>query len=307
MQNDERDQLPPTAESLRRFLTPEHPAAETTLVAYVDGTLTPEERDGVDEHLAGCAICREDVSDLRGMQASLTPSLIRPRRVPPAAWWLLAAGLGGAAILTQIHRMQHQPAHVEVRNPEWDALVRSARATGHIDMPPSLKSLQTSPDVVRGHQADPLAGTFTPTATFVESQQPHFSWPASPDARYVVRISSANEEVAHSDVLREAIGTPPAPLPRGTTYSWQVEVHDKTGARVIPAPPHPPLLFAVLDAKNAAEIAEARRRFPDDHFLLGLLYARAGVRDTAHAELTKWLAAHPGDDAARRLRDDLER
>ena len=303
---EDRETSQRTAASLRRFLTPEHPDAETTLVAYVDGTLDREEREAVEEHLAGCAVCREDVGDLRQARASLE------RTFRPQAWagWLLAAGVGGALLLGGLMLTRNQPpasrlVTTRYGRTNWDALAHDARTTGHIAAPPVWKALQAGPDVVRGIQGTAMRGTFTPTGTVIESQQPAFSWPGVRGAAYVVRVSSGNDEIAHSELLRVASWTPATPFPRGTTYEWQVEVHDRSGVKVIPNPPNPPLLFAIADEQSARDLAAARRNLTSDHFLLGVLYARAGLRDEAAAELRTWLGEHPADTAAQRLLDDI--
>src|ERR1700682_5470969 len=120
---EDRETSQRTAESLRRFLAPEHPDAETTLVAYVDGTLDHEEREGVEEHLAGCAVCREDADDLRGARALL----LRHTRPPASAGWLLAAGVAGALLLggimlTRIPQRATTGQTIHYRRAGWDAL-----------------------------------------------------------------------------------------------------------------------------------------------------------------------------------------
>jgi hypothetical protein len=53
--------------------------------------------------------------------------------------------------------------------------------------------------------------------------------------------------------------------------------------------------FAVLDAEARRELDAARRFAPDDHLLLGVLYARAGLQHKAAEELAR------GDSSARAL------
>jgi anti-sigma factor RsiW len=57
---------------------------DTTLNDYVDGSLGPVERHGVDQHLAGCAACRRVVEDLREI---LGASRELSRREPPVRAW----------------------------------------------------------------------------------------------------------------------------------------------------------------------------------------------------------------------------
>jgi Putative zinc-finger len=307
--SENEEKLERTAASLQRLFTAEHPS-EATFSAYVDGTLDALEREAVEEHLAGCPICREDAADLQTMRASLTT----PRkRGSDRSRWLLAAGLAAVALLGGI--LYLRPAvdaplapvrALKYRNAEWNDLVRTARAGGRFDEPAALRALTTSPDIVRGHQNAGIRGTFQPSGTVVESPQPRFSWPPAAGARYVVTIGTSRGEVAHSDVISEPQWTPPAPLLRGVTYMWQVEVRDASGSQVIPAPPHAELLFTILDEGRAGEIERARREYPADHLLAGLLYARAGVKERARDELEAWDAKHPDDTVARRLLAELE-
>lgn len=310
MQTDD-ETLRRTAASLRQQLATEHPPAGTTLVAYIDGTLDPLEREAVEEHLAGCTVCSEDVADLRNMREASVPET--PQR---ARWthWLVAAAIAAVALLAGIVFLRRPqptplsiPQRMAYRRPNWDRAVREARAAGRLDMPAALRALQTTPDVIRGTQGTNAAGTFQPSGTIVESPQPRFTWPATAGARYVVSVAVGTQEVEHSGELHDAAWTPPEPLPRGATYTWQVDVRDHDRTRIIPAPPHPALLFCVLDATSANEIADARRTNPDDHLLLGVLYARGGVQDRASDELSAWLAAHPDDFEAQRLLESISR
>jgi len=57
---------------------------ETTLNDYVDGSLGAAERSGVDQHLAGCAECRQLVEDLRGLLR--TAGELELREPPVRAW-----------------------------------------------------------------------------------------------------------------------------------------------------------------------------------------------------------------------------
>jgi hypothetical protein len=292
-----------TAESLRRQLASEHPDEET-LVAYVDGTLDPTAREAVGEHLAGCATCSETVADLTEVRQSLA----RVGGRAHTTRWLLAAAIAGAAILAGILYLRSTttprhplPSAGAYGRPEWDALVAGARATGRVTPPAAWTAVQSGPDVIRGSQGSGTAGTFVPSATVIESRQPEFSWPATPGAAYVVRVSSGTTEIMHSELLHQASWKPAAPLSRGLTYMWQVEARHGGRVEVMPLPPHPTLLFFIADERAARDLAEARRRFPNDHLLLGLLCGQAGMREGAQEELARWVARHPDDRTAREL------
>jgi anti-sigma factor ChrR (cupin superfamily) len=57
---------------------------DTTLNGYADGTLNAAERPGVEQHLAGCAICRETVDDLREILRATGDLELRE---PPVRAW----------------------------------------------------------------------------------------------------------------------------------------------------------------------------------------------------------------------------
>jgi hypothetical protein len=67
-----------------------------TVAAYVDGRLGPQERSGVESHLAFCVVCRDEVVSVRQMLASFQPVARRfpmPRQLAAAAALILAVGL----------------------------------------------------------------------------------------------------------------------------------------------------------------------------------------------------------------------
>jgi hypothetical protein len=55
-----------------------HPIGEADLSAYVDGRVSPDERDRVEEHLRSCPACTQKLEGLRTVVAEL-------RRLPPVA------------------------------------------------------------------------------------------------------------------------------------------------------------------------------------------------------------------------------
>ena len=57
---------------------------DTALNDYVDGSLDPAERSGVDQHLAACAACRQTVDDLR--EILRTTADLELREPPVRAW-----------------------------------------------------------------------------------------------------------------------------------------------------------------------------------------------------------------------------
>jgi putative zinc finger protein len=87
----------------------DHP--DQMLAEYADGALGPEDRATVDEHLAGCATCREELALARSARERLAdlPELPAPaglelavrRQAPsgPSRVWRVAAPIAAAAVL----------------------------------------------------------------------------------------------------------------------------------------------------------------------------------------------------------------
>jgi hypothetical protein len=70
-----------------------------------------------------------------------------------------------------------------------------------------------------------------------------------------------------------------------------VRVQTEKDTLILPAPPAPPALIRILDDAEAAELAEARRVHGDDHLLLALLNARAGVIAETRHQLEQYARA----------------
>jgi len=279
----------------------EHPDAETELVAYVDGALPPARREEIAAHIAACARCREDVDDL----------LPAPRRMWPRWVPAVAAVLAAAAVIAIVLLLRAPAPRVETpaprrpapiaSNPEWDAAVRDALAHG-IARPAILGEMRPGADALRGKTKSDGEAVLRPAGDVIDAAQPRLTWTPFAGARYVVIISDGNRVVASSAPLASASWTPPSPLPRATTLTWQVEVRRKGRTEIIPAPPRPPAMFRIIDDATARNLADAARRHPGDHLLLGVLYARAGLQEQAERELQATSSA-----GAARLLDQIRR
>jgi anti-sigma factor RsiW len=291
------------AASFADELLDDHPDVETTLTAYVDGTLEPREALAVDEHLERCRRCREDVADLRSM--AVRP---RPRRVIP---WLALAAAALIGIVTALLFGLRKPASPRPTERPPIAAHPAPATTPDVtsppqrevvlEMPATLAALLRQPDVLRGAGAP--AAKLEPYRAIVESTRPRFAWPATEgaSATYVVSVLDGEKLVMQSDVLAAAAWTPPRDLARGRTYQWEVDVRTGGDTRTLPAPPAPPALFRVLDAAAHEELERTRAARPNDPLLLGALYARNGLRDEALRELRRG-----NTDEARRLLRRIE-
>jgi len=267
----------------------EHPPVDTDLTAYVDGTMPQESRAAVAEHLLSCARCREDAADLAHLRKTHRSSI----------WYAAAAAaIVILAATTLLTRSPHPtirpvpPTHPVVRvappppyeRAEWNEAVRDALQSGNIERPAILAELRPPRSTVRGNEQTPSA-TMEPAGVVIETTRPRLSWTAFKGAHYVVSIFNGHREVTSSAKLTSPSWTPPAPLPRDTRLTWQVEVIRDDNSEIIPAPPAPPAMFRIISDDTEHDLEEARRLHPDDHLLLGVLYARAGLQGRAEEEL----------------------
>lgn len=286
---------------------PEHPTAEE-LSDYVDGIRQEE----ITTHLRVCAPCRAEVEDLDRFR----------KRIAPSRWWIGAASAAAvmvAVFIAMIARRvpsespPHPRAVVSIRPSvppsrpgSWQALITQAVSNGRIAPPPFLREIRGGRDEVRG-TAIPSAvtgETLQPSAVVVATDRPRFTWPAK-GRHAIVSVFDGARRVARSSILGVSEWVPAKPLPRGRTYQWQVEL--RNGAtHLLPTPPDPPAAFHVMDEASFRDLTAAQRERPDDHLLLGVLYARAGAQHDAAKELAAYRNEHPEDLAAQQLAESVQ-
>jgi hypothetical protein len=61
-----------------------------------------------------------------------------------------------------------------------------------------------------------------------------------------------------------------------------------------------------MDEASYRDVAAAQLQRPDDHLLLGVLYARAGAQQEASRELAAYRESHPDDLAAQQLAESVQ-
>lgn len=316
-----------------------HPDLDLDLFPYVDGALPPDRRAVVDAHLDTCARCREDVADLAAVQPRRPGH--HARRWPYAvAAALVALLLAAGVLLRQRDTTQpqtvtatapqdggwaanepavstdsvHPPvppsmtATAEPRRPsyardEWEKLVHAARTGTRLAMPAILQAIRPGADRLRGRPERSVAA-LKPAGVVVETPRPTFRWPAPDGARSVVSVFDGRREVVRSEPRIGPTWQPSRDLPRGVTYTWEVEVEKEGSIEILPSPPTPAAQFRVLDRAAVVELDEARREHAGDHLLLGLLYAKAGLDEHARAELQR--VDEPDAATAQRLLKDID-
>ena len=282
---------------------PQHLTFEE-LAAWVDGTADEDARRIAGEHLAECDLCRDEAADLERLRDSMAP---RRRWI----WYAAAAAAAIVALLLlTVVRWPKQPPGQPVpivretapppppapeRTPpapptyaraEWAQLVAGALAKGRLPFPAYLAILRGGPERMRGETPDP-ATDLDPAGIVIDDTRPRLSWPSRAGATYVVSIFDGQQEVAHSDPLTARTWIPPRALPRGRTYTWQVEAKTGAGVEVLPAPPAPPARFRIISARDHDEIAAARAQHPRNALLLAALYARSGMEAEAKRQLKR--------------------
>jgi anti-sigma factor RsiW len=275
---------------------------------YLDGALPDDRRREVEQHLAACEVCRRELDDLRAWSATLTASKPRSR----ALWYAGAAAAAIAFVVFFLLRSPHpppasppaavpRPATIAApagpagyARPEWDALVRTALRTGQVEIADPFSAMRAE-DRFRSRPSKPEAprsSGLSPSATTVDDVRPELRWQVASGESYRLVISLDDDVVVESPVLRSAPWRSSRNLLRGKVYRWQVTVTGKDGAvRILPPPPEPPALFRIATQRDHDEIAAALREHPNDDLLLGLLYARAGIEESARNHLRRYADA----------------
>ncbi len=304
----------------------DHPAHDL-LVHYVDGLADGAggaDVEWIESHLIVCAMCREDVGDLRDVQqqlkAGVTPAITATGRRgwrraivygSVAAGLALMAWAGGAfdsappepdAVLvsTPSQAAPSNPATPDVLTPADRLAVDRALAAGQPTWPSFHEVVRGRVGTLLGEtsRVPPLTPT-SPIATAVTSTRPEFTWSASSGATsYEVSVYDDNfGVVATSGPLTRPTWRPDRDLPRGQVLVWQITATTLTGTIVSPAPPQPEARFVVLSDADAATVAQARTRLADEPLARGITLAEAGLYRDAEAALVR-AAADARYDAA---------
>jgi len=287
----------------------DHPS-DDDLIRFVDSTLPTDDRERIEAHLGICDRCSADVDDLREVAASMAkPNRFDRRRmflavaailvaIVAALLWLRRPGAPTPTVQPPVIRVTPPPPTPTEppMKPEWASLVKEAVRGGRLAMPQSLREIYASPETIRG-EGEARKQSVSPAEEVVETDRPTFRWPASKGSESVVFVYRGDDELAVSKPVRGNSWTPSKPLPRGVPLVWQVEVRRGGESTVIPSPPDPPAMFRIVEEAALGEIETAKQLHPDDHLLVGVLYARAGLRQRAIDELRQ----DPSPDAAKLL------
>ena len=277
---------------------------DSEIVPYTRGSIDAAGREVVESHIEDCAQCREEIADLQ--------RIVHPPRRPVRRVLAVAAMIVIALTILLLVQRDDSPRDVtpETRtapvvrsvsgyeNPEWKRLVDTAVAQDRLPFPADLEALRPKTDTLRG-AASAGEEAMQPQGTAVDTTRPRFRWPSAGGASYEVFVFRGEEQVAQSPRLDVAEWIPDRDLGRGMTYVWQVEVSRGGSTTLLPGPPARAAAFRIVDARQHEELERARMQHPDDHLLLAVLSARAGLvpESIVHLEAL----ASSGDASAKRL------
>jgi hypothetical protein len=180
---------------------------------------------------------------------------------------------------------------------EDESRAKLALQSRKVAVPAQLAALKGSAGPLMGGGSERTFALVSPVATMVATDRPTLTWsPLSDALDYEATISdvAANyREVVTSPALREPKWTVPRSLARGRTYSWQVVARTPSGQVKAPSTREPEVRFQVISEDLADALAKAIAEHKQDHLLLALRYAEAGLMDEAEAELRALAAANP--------------
>ncbi len=298
---------------LGRASTSLHPD-DDRLQSFVEGTLGSEDAGEVRDHLSTCAVCAEQVRDLREWSAPPAPRTAWPRRWLAVAAAIVAVVLVPASLRQLRSRREVEPpslAGLASLPPAVQQRVRDAVSTGAAREPAFMADLARGRETLMGANPTRPVGfePLAPVATGTATDTPRFEWtPAAAADGYVVTVvDEASNVVARSRMVKTTNWTPVEPLARGRTYTWQVAMHRGTDTVATPSPPDAPARFHVIDAESSALLQRIQREHPRSHLLLGILDADAGLRGDAIRHLEQVRSDDRDADAARRLLEQLKR
>lgn len=289
-------------------------------------------------HLLRCRECAEALAGLETVREGLAPR--KPQRPRLAAMVAVAASL--ATILLIIRKEPPAPSPVAppsvpvatvAQAPAGETLVDGDRvlsidAEGRVrGLATDAKTLATVEAMLRGTvtspptealraktgvllgDTSPEAGAtlVSPLAIVVRDDTPEFRWTPDDLSARVSVYDADFEQVAASDGMATGSWSPSAPLKRGRLYRWQLTIRRNGAEVVVPEPPQPEALFAVLSESALREVETAERAHAGSRLLLSATYLQAGLLDDAERELRLLAEANPRSPIARELLETVRK
>lgn len=144
----------------------------------------------------------------------------------------------------------------------------------------------------------------TPVGKVIRENQPVLRWKSlSEAASYQVAIVDEKFRVVEqSGKLTSTSWKPSKPLPRGANYSWQVTATRNDGTETVsPSSPAPQARFRVIEQNLYDDLQRLENSRSKSHLALGVLYAKAGLKQEARREFEKLVRQNPNSKLARQL------
>jgi hypothetical protein len=288
----------------------EHPGHEI-LEAYVEGRLTPAQREDVDRLAARSPMVAEDLADLQAIHETLVRQPAARRNIRwgrIAAIAAVAASIAAAVAIGIISsRTAPAPNASRLASAEQQS-VQQAIADGRITLAPSARALIGRTGTLLGAQEPATTlRPLTPAGTVVRSPRPAFAWTdAGADAYSIAIFDESFNEVLRSPRIAATSWTPDADLNRETRYVWQVTAYRGSRSETEPRPPRPEARFMIANAATARETEATMARLRDEPLALGILLAQNGFIDDGRAALERASANPSTADTARRLLASLD-
>jgi len=310
------------------------------LEAFVDGTLSPQQRETLLAHSARCQTCAAELRDLQAFRGELLGANRIPvparGRVRPLPWIALASGGVAAALILVLLLLilnkktvapgpgagQPTPpaspakgndsiaSAIAALTPEERPVVLMALQHGRIPPPAVILELQGHQQVLRSQQQEEAAPVpLKPVGEVVADVRPLFQWrPVQGARRYsIVILNSQLNRVEASPALQETEWKPSRNLQRAEIYQWVVEAWLENGSiKIAPAPPDVEAKFKILDQARAEQLNRFREAHTNSHLVLGILYAQSGMLTRGEGEWSQIAAGNPDYDLAQKLIRSVE-
>ncbi|MET0753580.1 MAG: hypothetical protein ABWZ66_09410 [Pyrinomonadaceae bacterium] len=184
-------------------------------------------------------------------------------------------------------------------------LVRQSLQSGKISV--AANSLGGNSGVLMGEANENSGVPFalqTPIGKIIRENQPVLRWkPLKDAASYEVAIVDEKFRVVEqSGKLTATSWKPSKPLPRGANYSWQVTATKTDGTETVsPSSPAPQARFRVVEQNLFDDLQRLEKSGTRSHLALGVLYAKAGLKQEARREFEALVKENPKSNLARKL------
>ena len=286
-----REQRPTTSKAMTTDSRPENPVNETGIVSRLHTATLPQIPNEVAFGEASNQQNQVDLSHRRFRLWPVAVGLAATILVGIGMWWRVIGS--NSVVLADIRdgqnvvrlladgRIEGLPRLTKTLGSDVLAVLQSKR----FQVVGGLPKINVKADIVPRS----ISKLLRPYHTNVRDNQPTFEWQSYPGAEsYVVTIFDADlRTVQESPMLSKTAWMPDAPLPRGTTYAWQVTAHVGDQRFVAPADSEPRPAFRVLSQDELERLLASERDAQPSHLARSVLYGSSGLLDEAEQELSE--------------------